>query len=44
MVILDLWNNGEVPQLAAFSILLVAGVTVLGVLFMRLATRHNYRI
>ena len=44
VVILDLWNNGEVPQLAAFSILLVAGVTVLGVLFMRLATRHNYRI
>ena len=44
VVILDLWNNGEVPQLAALSILMVAGVTVLGVIFMRLATRHNYRI
>jgi iron(III) transport system permease protein len=44
VVILDLWNNGEVPQLAALSILIVAAVTVLGVMFMKLATRHNYRI
>jgi iron(III) transport system permease protein len=44
VVILDLWNNGEVPQLAALSILIVAGVAVLGAVFMRLATRHNYRI
>ncbi len=44
VVILDLWNNGEVPQLAALSILIVAGVAVLGALFMRLATRHNYNI
>jgi iron(III) transport system permease protein len=44
VVILDLWNNGEVPQLAAFSILLVVGATALGLVFMRLATRHNYRI
>ncbi len=44
VVILDLWNNGEVPQLAALSILIVAGGTVLGVIFMKLATRHNYRI
>ena len=44
VVILDLWNNGEVPQLAAFSILIVTGVTVLGVVFMKLATRHNYKI
>jgi iron(III) transport system permease protein len=44
VVILDLWNNGEVPQLAALSILIVAGVTVLGVAFMKLATRHNYKI
>ena len=44
VVILDLWNNGEVPQLAALSILIVAGATVLGLLFMRLVTRHNYRI
>ena len=32
------------PQLAALSILIVAGVAVLGVIFMKLATRHNYRI
>jgi iron(III) transport system permease protein len=44
VVILDLWNNGEVPQLAALSMLIVVGVTMLGVLFMRLATRHNYKI
>jgi iron(III) transport system permease protein len=44
VVILNLWDNGEVPQLAALSILIVAGVTVLGVIFMRLATRHNYKI
>jgi iron(III) transport system permease protein len=44
VVILNLWDNGEVPQLAALSILIVVGVTVLGVIFMRLATRHNYKI
>jgi iron(III) transport system permease protein len=44
VVILNLWDNGEVPQLAALSILIVAGVTVLGVIFMKLATRHNYEI
>jgi iron(III) transport system permease protein len=44
VVILNLWDNGEVPQLAALSTLIVAGVTVLGVIFMKLATRHNYKI
>src|SRR6202043_529968 len=44
VVVLDLWDNGEVPQLAALSTLIVAGVTVLGVIFMKLATRHNYKI
>jgi iron(III) transport system permease protein len=44
VVILNLWDNGEVPQLAALSTLIIAGVTVLGVIFMKLATRHNYRI
>ena len=44
VVILDLWNNGEVPQLAALSILIAVGMTLLAVLFMRLSTRHNYRI
>jgi iron(III) transport system permease protein len=44
VAILNLWDNGEVPQLAALSVLIVAGVGVLGVIFMKLATRHNYRI
>ncbi|MEA2906367.1 MAG: iron(III) transport system permease protein [Alphaproteobacteria bacterium] len=44
VVILDLWNNGEVPQVAALSILIAAGMTALGILFMTLSTRHNYRI
>ena len=39
MVILDLWNNGEVPELAALAIVLAAGVTVLGVSMMRLSRR-----
>jgi hypothetical protein len=33
-----------VPQVAALSILIAAGMTALGVLFMTLSTRHNYRI
>jgi iron(III) transport system permease protein len=44
VVILDLWNNGEVPQLAALSIVLVAAMALLAVVFMRLSLRHNYRI
>ena len=42
IVILDLWNNGEVPQLAALSVLIAAGATVLGLIFMRLAVRHRF--
>ena len=44
VVILDLWNNGEVPQLAALSILIAAGMTLLGALFMRLATRYGFKV
>jgi len=44
VVILSLWDNGEVPQLAALSILIAAAMTALGVVFMKIATRHNYRI
>jgi iron(III) transport system permease protein len=44
VVILDLWNNGEVPQLAALSILIAAAMALLGVVFMRLSLRHNYRL
>jgi iron(III) transport system permease protein len=44
VVILDLWNNGEVPQLAALSIVIVAAMALLAVVFMRLSLQHNYRI
>jgi iron(III) transport system permease protein len=39
VVILDLWNNGEVPELAALAVLLAAGVTALGVVLMWLSRR-----
>lgn len=42
VVILDLWDNGEVPELAALSVLLAAGVTVLGLIFMRLSRRFQF--
>jgi iron(III) transport system permease protein len=44
VVILSLWDNGEIPQLAALSILIAVGMAALGVTFMRLSTRHNYKI
>ena len=43
IVILDLWNNGEVPQLAALSIVIALAVTVLGIAFMRLSQRHGFK-
>lgn len=43
IVILDLWNNGEVPQLAAMSILIAGGVTILGFVFMKLSMRHGFK-
>jgi iron(III) transport system permease protein len=39
VVILDLWNNGEVTELAALAVLLAAGVTALGVALMWLSRR-----
>jgi iron(III) transport system permease protein len=39
MVILDLWNNGEVGELAALAVLLAAAVTALGVALMWLGRR-----
>ena len=42
VVILDLWDNGNIPQLAALSVVLAIGVAVLGVVFMRLSTRHSF--
>src|SRR5262249_47330459 len=44
VVMLDLWNNGDVPQGAGLSMLIAAGMTARGVIFMTLSTRHNYRI
>lgn len=43
IVILDLWNNGEVPALAALSTLIAVGVTVLGLAYMRLSQRNDFR-
>jgi iron(III) transport system permease protein len=41
IVILDLWNNGEVPQLAALSVIVAAGAAILGLAFMKLTARHR---
>ena len=43
IVILDLWNNGEVPQLAAMSIVIAGAVTMFGILFMKLSTRYGFK-
>ena len=42
VVILDLWNNGEVPQLASLSVLIAVGATALGLVFMALSARHRF--
>jgi iron(III) transport system permease protein len=41
VVILDLWNNGEVPQLAALSVLVAAGAAFLGLVLMRLSAANR---
>lgn len=43
VVILDLWNNGEIPELAALSIVICIGVTVMGVFFMRLSGKRGLK-
>jgi iron(III) transport system permease protein len=43
IVILELWENGEVPELGALSILLAVTVTILGYIFMRLSQRYGGR-
>jgi iron(III) transport system permease protein len=43
VVILDLWDNGEIPELGALSVVLAIAVTALGVVFMRLTRRQNYQ-
>jgi ABC-type Fe3+ transport system permease subunit len=42
VVILDLWNNGEIPELAALSVLVATGATLLGMVFMRLSVKHRF--
>lgn len=44
VVILDLWDNGEVPELAALSVLLALAVTLLGLVFMRLSRRYQFNV
>ncbi|HWG06364.1 MAG TPA: iron ABC transporter permease [Beijerinckiaceae bacterium] len=41
VVILDRWQNGEVPQLAALSVILAATVSVLAWILMRLGQRYG---
>jgi ABC-type spermidine/putrescine transport system permease subunit II len=41
LVILDLWNDGKVPQVGALSVLLALAATVLGYAFMRLTRRYG---
>ena len=41
VVILDLWNNGEVPELAALAVVMAAGVTLLGLALMWLSRRAS---
>jgi iron(III) transport system permease protein len=41
VVILDLWNEGKVPEVGALSILLALTATLLGLAFMRLSSRYG---
>lgn len=41
VVILDLWNNGNIPDLAAVSVVVAAAAALTGGLFMRLTLRRN---
>ncbi len=43
VVILDLWDNGEIPELGALSVVLAIAVTILGVFFMQLTRRQAQR-
>jgi hypothetical protein len=38
-MILELWTNGDIPELAALAAPFAAGVTVLGVIMMWLSRR-----
>jgi iron(III) transport system permease protein len=41
LVILDLWNDGKVPQVGALSVLLALTAAALGWMFMRLTRRYG---
>ena len=43
VVILDLWNEGKVPEVGALSILLALAAAVLGFAFMHLSRRYGAR-
>lgn len=44
MIVLDLWNNGEIPRLAALSMVVVAVVAALGLAFARLSAKSGAEI
>jgi iron(III) transport system permease protein len=44
MIILDLWNNGEIPRLAALSILVAIVVAAFGFVLMRMARSQSIRL
>lgn len=41
VVILDLWNNGSIPELAAVSVVVAVAAALAGALFMRLSLRNS---
>ena len=41
VTIWELWDNGRVGELAAFSLVITAGTVLLAVIFQRLAQRHS---
>jgi iron(III) transport system permease protein len=43
IVILDLWNNGEISELGALSVLLAVIVTVIGLAFERMSRRFQHK-
>lgn len=44
IVILDLWNNGEIPALAALSSLIAIGAALLGLAYMRLSRKGDVSV
>ncbi len=43
VTIWELWENGRVGELAAFSLVITAGTVMMALIFMRLAERHGFR-